>query len=179
MYTFERSEKGMKFFMLNLKNEKGAITLFVLVSCLFFILSVTCVQMYMQSKKVAVDREYRQIKSNYETNLADTEYLDKTYYQLSQLENLNINIEKTTHTNNQLIVEFSLSDVTNLNAQTVKYGWGTSSSIDTVATWNYLEADSIKNKMIAINNNASADNTNYHLFVVLDNKEIYTPIVVS
>ena len=43
--------------MSNLKNEKGSITLFVLVSCLFFIASVTCVGMYMQSKQTAVDRE--------------------------------------------------------------------------------------------------------------------------
>ena len=54
--------------MINLRNEKGSITLFVLISCLFFVASVACVQMYMQSKKIAVDREYRAIKSNYEGN---------------------------------------------------------------------------------------------------------------
>ena len=41
--------------MINLRNEKGSITLFVLISCLFFVASVACVQMYMQSKKIAVD----------------------------------------------------------------------------------------------------------------------------
>ena len=54
--------------MINLRNQKGSITLFVLISCLFFVASVACVQMYMQSKKIAVDREYRAIKSNYEGN---------------------------------------------------------------------------------------------------------------
>ena len=50
--------------MVNIKNEKGSITLFVVVSCMFFVASVVSVQMYMQSKKIAVDREYRAIKSN-------------------------------------------------------------------------------------------------------------------
>lgn len=59
--------------MLNLKNQKGSITYFVLISCLFFITSVTGVFMYMQSKQIAVDREYRQIKSFYEGNEEDTE----------------------------------------------------------------------------------------------------------
>lgn len=163
--------------MLNLKNERGSITLFVLVSCLFFIASVTCVQMYMQSKQVAVDREYRQVKANYEASIEDTEKLDEAYYQLSQLENLNINIEKTKLENNQLVVEFSLSNISNLNIKTIKYGWGTSSSIDTVSTWSYLETESVYDKMIAINNNARTSGT-YHLFMVVDNKEIYEPVTV-
>ena len=55
--------------MRNLKNENGSITLFVLVSCLFFVASVACVGMYMQSKQTAVDREYRQIRANYEVSI--------------------------------------------------------------------------------------------------------------
>lgn len=161
--------------MLNLKNERGSITLFVLVSCLFFIASVTCVQMYMQSKQASIDREYRQVKANYETQLADSASLDETYAQLSELENITINIEKTTLESNQLIVEFSLSNRTNLKINTIKYGWGTSSSMDTVSAWNYLEAESVQDKMIAINNQAITSGT-YHLFVVIDNKEIYAQV---
>ncbi len=52
-----------------LKNENGSVTLFTLVSCLFFIASVACVSIYMQSKQTAVDREYRQIKANYEVSI--------------------------------------------------------------------------------------------------------------
>lgn len=161
--------------MLNLKNERGSITLFVLVSCLFFIASVTCVQMYMQSKQASIDREYRQVKANYETQLADSASLDETYAQLSELENITINIEKTTLESNQLIVEFSLSNRTNLKINTIKYGWGTSSSMDTVSAWNYLEAESVQDKMIAINNQAITSGT-YYLFVVIDNKEIYAQV---
>ena len=58
--------------MVNLKNQKGSITFFVLSSCLFLIASITGVFMYIQSKQIAVDREYRQIKSFYERNEEDT-----------------------------------------------------------------------------------------------------------
>ena len=54
---------------MNLKSQKGSITLFVLVSCLFFLASVACVNMYMHSKQIAVDREYRQVKANYEKDI--------------------------------------------------------------------------------------------------------------
>ena len=78
--------------MINLRNEKGSITLFVLISCLFFVASVACVQMYMQSKKTAVYREYRQIKSNYEGNTLDENNLKEDYIQVEKLNNTNINI---------------------------------------------------------------------------------------
>ena len=65
--------------MLNLKNNRGSITVFVLVSCLLFIGCVVCVRMYIQSREIATDREYRQIKVNYET---DTNSLDNIYNEL-------------------------------------------------------------------------------------------------
>ena len=55
--------------MFNLRNQKGSITLFVLTSCLFFIASITGIFIYTQSKQIAVEREYRQIKSIYEENI--------------------------------------------------------------------------------------------------------------
>ena len=70
--------------MLNLRNQRGSITFFILSSCLFFIASVTGVFMYMQSKQIAVDREYRQIKQVYEESLNE---VDPTY------EKTNINEE--------------------------------------------------------------------------------------
>ena len=55
--------------MFNFKSEKGSITLFVLASCIFFIASVTCVQMYLNNKERAINQEYKQVKSNYEKNI--------------------------------------------------------------------------------------------------------------
>ena len=71
--------------MINLRNQKGSITLFVLISCLFFVASVACVQMYMQSKKIAVDREYRAIKSNYEGNTLEEENLKNDYIEVEKI----------------------------------------------------------------------------------------------
>ena len=105
--------------MIDLKNEKGSITLFVLVSCVFFIASVACVQMYMQSKRVAVDREYRQIKSNYEGFFIDDESLRERYIQLAQLRNIDITVENTTKSGNKLIVELILN-TTSSEIKTIK-----------------------------------------------------------
>ena len=161
--------------MLNLKSEKGSITLVVLVSCMFFIASVICVQIYMQSKQIAVDREYKQIKLNYEGNIINNDSLDKIYYQLSQLENLNIIVGEKTRKNNQLIVEFSLNNTSNIDVTTIKYGWGTSSTIDTVSQWSYIEKEGVNEKMLAINNDANSSDE-YNLFIVVGEKEFYENI---
>ena len=58
--------------MFNFRNQRGSITLYVLTSCLFFMASITGVFIYTQSKQVAVEKEYRQIKSIYESNLNET-----------------------------------------------------------------------------------------------------------
>lgn len=162
---------------MNLKSQRGSITLFVLVSCLFFIASVTCVQIYMQSKQIAVDREYRQIKANYEAELANESTLKAAYTQLSQVKNLDLLLENSTQENNKLILEFYLNNTENIEIQTIQYGWGTNASIDTVTEWNYIEKESANDKIIVINNNVSTPG-DYHLFVVIDNKEIYKKITI-
>lgn len=52
--------------MKNLKNEKGAITLFILASLLFFILAVTSVAINLNRKQIGVEENYQKIKSSYE-----------------------------------------------------------------------------------------------------------------
>lgn len=165
--------------MIDLKNEKGSITLFVLVSCVFFIASVACVQMYMQSKRVAVDREYRQIKSNYEDNILDDEDMRTRYMELAQLNNIDIIIGNITKTNDKLLVEFNL-DTEYSNIKTVKYGWGTSSAIDTVSNWTFLEKESLDGKMLAIKDNLGLEalQSTFHLFVVVNNQELYSEVTV-
>lgn len=164
--------------MINLRSEKGSITLFVLISCLFFMASVACVQMYMQSKQTAVDREYRQIKASYEQSV-DENAIINAYRQVAQLKDIRIVIENISKTENKLTVQFSLdtTSVTDLEVKTIKYGWGSDSTVDTVTNWTYLERQSVNDKMIAINNNASSSG-DYHLFVVVNNQEIYKKITV-
>ena len=105
--------------MINLKSEKGSITLFVLVSCMFLVASIACTQMYMQSKKIAVDREYRQIKSNYEGNSLDENVLKEDYERLAKNTNMEINIVNVNHEDSKLSVEFKLND-TDINVNSIK-----------------------------------------------------------
>lgn len=165
---------------MNLRSNKGSITLFVLTSCLFFIASVTCMQIYIQSKQTAVDKEYRQIKSNYEKSLLDESNLQQVYEELAQPKDIKIaNIETPPVENNNLIVKFNIEGIGNIDIKNIKYGWGTSQDdISTVSKWTYLEKESIKNKIIAINNNASSVG-NYYLFVAINDEQIYKNITVT
>lgn len=85
--------------MQSLKNQKGSVTVFVLVSCLLFIGCVVCVQIYMQSKQVAIDREYRQIRTNYET---DTNSLNDIYDELYEKQQA---LEEKTNAQQQTSIE--------------------------------------------------------------------------
>ena len=106
---------------MNLKKQKGAVTLFVLVSCLFFLASVVCVNMYVQSKQVAVDREYRQIKANYEKDINN---MDSIYEELSSKNNLTVNfgIPEIDASVKKILVEVS-TNLENIHVDTIKYRW--------------------------------------------------------
>lgn len=160
--------------MKNLRNQRGSITLFVLVSCMFFIASVTCVQIYIQSKQTAVDREYRQIKSNYEGDTLSETNLREQYTKLSNLKNADITITKVAKSGNNLMVEFKLSS-TDIDVKTIKYGWGTGTTVDTVSNWNFIENSGAKGNMIALNREAESDES-YNLFVVVNDKVLYSKI---
>lgn len=164
--------------MINFRNEKGSITLFVLVSCMFFIASVACVQMYMQSKRVAVDREYRQIKFNYEGNTLDENNLKNDYTEVENLNNVNVNITKSTISNNVLSVEFTINNINNVNIKSIKYGWGTSESVNTVERWNFIESSNAGTTLTALNNNAKTTG-NYYLFIVINDKVTCSKITVN
>ena len=100
---------------MKIKNENGAITLFVLVSLLLFTITITSVYAFVQGKKGAISNEFKQIKSNYEMN--DTE-LNKIY---NANVNFNPNINLTT--NNDIIIGKITLNTNNINIETLKYGW--------------------------------------------------------
>ena len=57
----------MKF----LKQEKGSITVFVVLSLVFFLVVVVSVGIYSQNKAIAVEQEYQKIKSSYEQDVGN------------------------------------------------------------------------------------------------------------
>ena len=56
--------------MKNFRSNKGSITLFVLLSCLFFLVLVTSTSIYIKNKSIAQDSQYYQIKEKYENREA-------------------------------------------------------------------------------------------------------------
>ena len=170
---------------MNLRNQKGAITLFVLVSCLFFLASVACVNMYMQSKQTAVDREYRQIKANYEKDINN---MDSIYAELSNKNNLSVNfgIPKIDKTSKQITIDI-YTNLENLDVKTLKYGWFYNldqvenlSTNDTITNWTYVEHQSGENAFIATCN-YTEEAGYYYLCVMIDNKIFWKqePIVIE
>lgn len=163
---------------MNLKSQKGSITLFVLVSCLFFLASVACVNMYMQSKQTAVDREYKQVKANYEKDINN---MDTIYKELSSKNNLSVNfgIPEINKTTKKIAINI-YTNLEYLDIKTLKYGWYYSDeeinkdelkSTD-IENWTYVETQNGENEFIAVTN--FTQNTGYYyLCVITDNQDIW------
>lgn len=62
--------------MKNKKGEKGAITLFVTLSCFFIIIMLVIYMMNMENKKQAQNKEIEQITKSYEVN---EQKMEETY----------------------------------------------------------------------------------------------------
>lgn len=157
---------------MNIKNQKGSITLFVLISCLFFLASVASVSIYMQGKQIAVDREYRQIKANYEKDINN---MNSIYVELASKNNLSFNFG--TPEINKIDKKLSVGVYVNLeylDIKSLKYGWYYSSistnnpSASTITNWTYVENQIGENEFIAINN-YTEDTGYYYLCIMVDN----------
>ena len=165
--------------MINLKSEKGSITVFVLASCMFFIAAVTCMQMYMQSKQIAVDREYRQIKANYEK---DIENIDDIYNGLQKIQNAdvkftNVNLNRYT----KKITTKILLNTEDMDISTLKYGWIYSEdelesySQNDITEWTYVENANGSNE-IQVNKSNIEDTGYYYLCFMVNDKEKWMKI---
>ena len=51
-----------------LKTERGSITLFVLISCLFFLMIITASYMFLLNKEKALDEQIRKVQKSYEVS---------------------------------------------------------------------------------------------------------------
>ena len=159
---------------MDFKSKRGSITLFVLVSCLFFIASVACVNMYIQSKQSAIDREYRQIKATYEKDINN---MDSIYAELSSINNLSVDfgVPEFDKTGNKVSVDVYIN-LEYYNISTLKYGWYKSNdntnapSIDRITNWTYVEHQNGENEFIA-NANILDNVRYYYLCVMINNTE--------
>ena len=52
--------------MINLKNDRGAITLYIIMVLLFFIIAIGSVSANLKAKEARLEAEYQKIKTSYE-----------------------------------------------------------------------------------------------------------------
>lgn len=54
---------------INIKGNKGSITLFVAMSTMFFLMLIASITAFMKNRERAVETEYIQIKQSYEQDI--------------------------------------------------------------------------------------------------------------
>ena len=57
-----------------LKNSRGAITLYVLVCVMFFIIALVNIQIRLNNKEASIELEYQKIKQSYQSPTAEEIY---------------------------------------------------------------------------------------------------------
>ena len=57
-----------------LKNSKGAVTLVILLTIIFFIIILVNVQVRLNNKEASVESEYQRIKQSYQSQSAEEIY---------------------------------------------------------------------------------------------------------
>ena len=171
---------------MDFKNQKGSITLFVLVSCLFFIASVACINMYIQSKQNAIDRDYRQIKASYEKDINN---MDSIYVELSRQNNLSVSlgIPEINKTDKKISINV-YTNLEYLEIKTLKYGWYYSNEeqdindlqSSDIANWTYVENINGENEFVA-STGFTQNSGYYYLCVMINNQKIWFdyPINIS
>ena len=152
------------------------------ISCLFFLATVICIQMSMDSKQISAEREYRQVKANYEKDLSNA---DEIYEKLSLANNIDVRFADITYNNiDENNMDISTKIIFNsqgINVKEVKYGWvhvndfTDTPTSDSISNWIHVENTNGYNQIIATLNNVSNQGY-YYLFLKLNNREYWTPI---
>lgn len=111
-------------------DEKGSITIFVLASCLFFLVSIVGVSVYIKNKQIAVDEKYQQIKSTYEKELGNEENIYNEIITTSKTGKIEVNFEAqgkylipTGTTDVTISQKFVIKNGTNYDIEKIMYGW--------------------------------------------------------
>ena len=168
----------MKKFSRIIKNEKGSVTLFVLIAMIFFLIVTISIYVNSQSKLQAQNAEIEQIRKNYEKNNY-SEYLENTYNDLTQ----NTPIIKFSFDGGEyampttgkarIATKISIENQNpNISITEIHYQWSTSSD-EKPATW----AGTINNNDLVEKNDC--EKTSYYLWIkTVDNNRVET-ITVS
>lgn len=114
----------------NLKSEKGSITVFVLASCLFFLISTVGVQVYTKNKQTALEKDYIQIKESYEKDLGNQGILYNKLKDVSKSGKIEVNFESqegylipTGEGSTDITQKITIDNGTNKQIRQISYGW--------------------------------------------------------
>lgn len=123
----------------NLKSERGSITIFVLASCLFFLISTVGVQAYTKNKQIAQETDYKQIKETYEKDIANQEAIYNKLKDVSKSGNITVSFESqdgylipTGGSSTDITQKFTIDNGTNKEIRQINYGWSNSNGIEPV-----------------------------------------------
>ncbi len=128
------------------RDERGSITLFILASCMVFLVSIVGVFSYIKNKEVTMDEQYIQIKKRYEVDLNNKDNLYKIEASNVKTSNISIEFESqegyfipTGSSNVQISQRFNLENGTQYGIKSISYAW--SDNIETTPnSWKYLSS---------------------------------------
>lgn len=128
------------------RNERGSITLFILASCMVFLVSIIGVFSYIKNKEITMDEQYTQIKKRYEVDLNNKDKLYKIEASNAKISNISINFESqegyfipTGSSNVQISQRFKLESGTKSSIKSISYAWSDNADI-TPNSWEYLSS---------------------------------------
>ena len=119
--------------MLNRKNERGAITLFVLIACLFFVFILTGVYVYNLNKMQTQEQQIRQIQENY---ARDIDNIDEIYEELSGAIKVTLSQEPENGTWTQEVTLIGNAEIKEGDTVTIEeFAFSKDSTDETMLEW--------------------------------------------
>lgn len=150
-----------------LRSEKGSVTVFVLASCLFFLVSVIGVQEYTKNKQMSVEDDYRQIKLNYEKDIGNQQVIYENLKENESLGNITVNFKEQenylipTGSNTCVITQqFTIENRANKNIESISYGWSSNENTEPV-NWEFISSQTLS----SIARKTDATEGDYYLWV--------------
>lgn len=122
-----------------LKSERGSVTIFILASCLFFLMSTIGVQGYIKNKQSALEKDYRQVKESYEKDIDNQEKIYNKLKDVSKSGDITVSFETqegylipTGANSVNILQKFTVDNGTNKEIRQISYGWSNSNSSEPV-----------------------------------------------
>lgn len=148
----------------DLRSERGSITIFVLASCLFFLVSVIGVFEYTKNKQISVEDDYRQIKLNYERDINNQQEIYDSKINEKDIEisfkSQEVYLIPTGSNTCTISQQFTIENILGKNIKSIGYGWSNNENIEPV-NWEFIPIQTPS----SIARKTDAVEGNYYLWV--------------